>query len=353
MSSLFSNRRSLPRRSKMLLFAAAAAAMFFLLRQTLLHLFFQIGLAALLAWAARPVCVRFERRFPPGIAAALSLLCFAAVLLVFFILFIPQLVSQISLAAGAVPQLIIILQSFLDRLTRSSLLSTVSPFVLPSGEVMQKVSQELLSILPRALQLIGRAVSRLTRAFLSPVLAFYFLRDRESFCFQLSLFIPLRYRKNALSTLREIRRDVAGYFRGQLLVSSATGALTAAALLILGIPSWLPLGILMGLCDFIPYVGPWLGAVPIVLFSLPMGIGTALWTVAAVALVQQVESIFLSPYFMSGATGLHPAYVLLLLSFGGLYKGLTGMLLALPVFICLRGILRAVSFAANTEKEPP
>ena len=101
----------------------------------------------------------------------------------------------------------------------------------------------------------------------------------------------------------------------------------------------------MGLCDLIPYVGPWLGAVPIVLFTLPQGIHAVVWAVIAIVAVQQTESLFLSPHFMSGATGLHPAYVLLLLSFGGLIGGLGGMLLTLPLFICLRGALRAWSLA--------
>ena len=348
--SLTNSNRSLPRHIKFLLIAAAAAVFFLLLRKTLLQLSFQIGLALLIAGVVKPLCVLFERRFTPGAAAFLSLLCFVLALALFLLLFIPQLISQLSLAINAVPQLIAVLQEIFAQLSASPWFHTLSQFFTPSGDFLQKISQSLLSVIPRAAHGIVRSLSHIMRAFLSPVLAFYFLRDRDFFCFQLSLLIPLRMRKRTLSALREIRREVAGYFRGQLLVSSATGCLTALVLLILGIPSWLPLGILMGVCDFVPYVGPWLGAVPIVLFSLPLGLGTTLWTVAAVALVQQIESIFLSPHFMSGATGLHPAYVLLLLSFGGLIGGLAGMLAALPLFVCLRGAVHALQLC--TEKEP-
>ena len=66
--------------------------------------------------------------------------------------------------------------------------------------------------------------------------------------------------------------------------------------------------------------------------------------------VQQIESVILSPRLMSGATGLHPAWVLLLLSGGGLAAGLTGMLLALPLFVCLRGAARAIQCAKQEEK---
>ena len=109
------------------------------------------------------------------------------------------------------------------------------------------------------------------------------------------------------------------------------------SLLIVGVPAWLLLGAVMGLCDLIPYLGPYLGMIPILLFSLPQGVSTALWAAAAAALVQQIESVFLSPRLMGGATGLHPVYVLLLLSAGGLLAGLPGMMAAVPCFVCLRG----------------
>ena len=208
----------------------------------------------------------------------------------------------------------------------------------------------VLSVIPRLAQWLGRLANRLLRAFLAPALAFYFLRDRESFCFQLSLLIPLHLRKPALLALKDMRRDVAAYFRGQLLVGASVAALTALGLFIIGTPSALALGLLMGVCDLIPYVGPYLGAIPILLFSLPQGIYAAVWALGVVLIVQQTESLFLSPHFMSGATGLHPAYVLLLLSFGGLIGGLGGMLLSLPLFICLRGALRSLQ---NTARQDP
>lgn len=353
MSFTATDSRPLPRKVKILLFAAASAVLFFLLRRTFLHLALQACLAILLAWAARPLCRCFERRFPPSIAALLSLLSFVAGLFLFLLLFIPQLVSQISVAVTYVPQLIAVLQQTFNKLSQEAWFQSILPVFSSSSTFFQKASQILLSIVPSIAQYILRFVSILPRAFLAPALAFYFLRDRDAFCFQLSLCIPLRMRKQTLSAFCEMRREVAGYFRGQLLVSTATGALTALALLFLGVPSWLPLGLLMGLCDFIPYVGPWLGAVPIVLFSLPLGLTKTLWCIALVVLIQQIESLVLSPYFMSGATGLHPAYVLLLLSGGGFIGGLPGMLLALPLFICLRSALRALSRAQHTEKEQP
>ena len=63
--------------------------------------------------------------------------------------------------------------------------------------------------------------------------------------------------------------------------------------------------------------------------------------------VQQLEGFFLSPFLMAGATGLHPVYVALLLSAGGMIAGLPGMMLALPLFLCVRGGARILADSAD------
>ncbi len=345
MSHMLSNSHPLPRKAKAALLLAAAAAAVFFLRRALSQLLFQAGLAALIAWAASPLCKRLEKRFPPGAAALLSLLCFLAGAMLLLTLLLPRLIAHFSQALSSVPQLIGMLQEMLEKFADSPLLGSLSAALPPAGDLLKKAGDLLLSIIPRLAQWLGRLANRLLRAFLAPALAFYFLRDRDSFCFQLSLLIPLRLRKPVLLALKEMRREVAAYFRGQLLVGASVALLTALGLMIIGTPSALALGLLMGVCDLIPYVGPYLGAIPIVLFSLPQGFYAALWALAVVVIVQQSESLFISPHFMAGATGLHPAYVLLLLSFGGLIGGLGGMLLSLPLFICLRSAVRSLHTA--------
>ena len=338
-----------PQRLRLMAVGLAAALLLILFRRMAVQLLFQTALAVLLAWAAVPLCRRLERRLPAGLAALLALLMLFAVVAGLFWLLVPQLISQFSLAVGAVPQMIDFIQQQLDRLEETQLFSRLQITLASSEELLQRAGSEVLGAVPRLMQRMAGAADKLARAFLSPVLAFYFLRDRESFCFQASLMIPLKYRRRLLAALKEMRREIAAYFRGQLLVSLAVALLTALGLLIVGVPAWLLLGAVMGVCDLIPYMGPYLGALPILLFSLPRGMYTALWAMGAVIAVQQIESIFLSPRLMSGATGLHPAYVLLLLSAGGLTAGLMGMLLSLPLFVCIRGAVRALQCAKQEE----
>lgn len=345
--SFFHNKRSaLPRKAFLLPAAAAAALLCILLRRPLMLLLSQILLAALLAWAARPLCAVFEKRLPSALSALLSLGSFLLAIVLLLWLLVPQLLRQSAQALSSLPQLTASLRALFDRVAASPLGRHLGFSFDSLQDLPGRIGSSLLGVVPQAIQKIAATGTSLVRIFLSIVLAFYFLRDRDFFCFQLSLLIPLRHRRRTLSALRDMRCDVALYFRGQMLVSLSVALLTAAALLILRVPAWLLLGILMGICDLIPYAGPYLGGAVILLFSLPLGASTLLWTIAAIIVIQQIESIFLSPLLMSTATGLHPACVLMLLSAGGMVGGLLGMLVTLPLFVCVRGAVRAFRSAA-------
>lgn len=302
----------------------------------------QLILSLLLTAMALPLSRRLERRLGRSQAAGLAII--ALVLLLFGLagLLLPHLVAQISLVVAQGPQLISRVQALWDGLTAREWARTLGLDRENPASWVGSAAKWMAESLPVLLSGIGTGIGAVSRAFLSAVLAYYFLRDRETFCYRLSLWIPLRHRRRVLAVFQEMRREAVGYVRGQLLVALAVAVLTALGLLAVGIPAWLALGLLMGLCEWIPYVGPLIGGIPIALFSLPQGISALLWSLGITVLVQQIEGYFLSPRLMAGATGLHPVYVLLLLSAGGLLAGLPGMVAAVPAFVCLRGAARVL-----------
>ncbi|MBQ4075032.1 MAG: AI-2E family transporter [Clostridia bacterium] len=302
----------------------------------------QVGVAVLLAGGALPICRRIEKRLPRPWAAALSILAiiFSIIGLIGFM--VPHIIAQVSLLIGQLPRLLQILQDLWARLSAREWLDPLNMDMLDPGKWMKKAAEWLGNNLPAVISSVGAGVDFISRAFLSPILGYYFLRDREVFGYRLSLWIPSRHRKRMLTALQEMRREAGGYIRGQLMVALAVAVLTAAGLMALGIPAWLVLGLVMGICELIPFVGPLIGGIPIALFSLSQGISATLWALGIVIAVQQIEGYFLAPRLMGGATGLHPVYILLLLSAGGLIGGLLGMVLALPLFVCLRGASRVL-----------
>ena len=302
----------------------------------------QTAFALLLSAAGLPLCRRMEKRLPRAWAAGGALGVLMLGLAGMIGLLLPHMITQISLAAAEAPRLMERAQAAWDSVKEQEWAKLLGMDGKGPGEWMGATSQWMVDSLPSLIAGIGSGIDFLSRAFLSPVLAYYFLKDRESFSYRLSLWIPLRHRKRVLTAIQEMRREAGGYVRGQSLVALVVAAMTGLGLLIMGIPAWMALGMLMGACEWIPYVGPLIGGIPILLFSLPQGVNTMLWCMGITILVQQVEGYFLSPRLMAGATGLHPVYVLLLLSAGGLLAGLPGMVAAVPCFVCLRGAARVI-----------
>jgi predicted PurR-regulated permease PerM len=280
-----------------------------------------------------------EKKLPRSAAAALSLLLMSGIAVAFVLLFVPLLWQQIGQLAAMLPDVLSQLRTKLESvqawLTRQGI-----PMDGSQKMMLDKVQEIAGTALPTLMTRIASWAGSLSKLFLAPVFAFYFLRDREELGQRLSLWVPLRYRRKAVVVTREMRREISGFWRGQLMISGVIAGLTALGLMIVGVPAWLLLGLLMGILEMIPYVGPFLGGIPVFLFSLPLGWGRVAWAIAVVILVQQLEGGMISPHLMSGATKLHPVAVLLAISAGGLVGGVAGMLLAVPVIVSLRGGLR-------------
>ena len=185
---------------------------------------------------------------------------------------------------------------------------------------------------------------------LAPGFAFSLLRDRRRVADWLLSLLPPGRREMTVRIVREMGRESVGYLRGQLLVSLAVGGFTGLGLLLCGMPSWLLLGLLMGILELIPYVGPFLGGVLVALFAWPEGWSRMLWSLGVVVLVQQLEGGMLSPQLMSETTRLHPIVVLLCVMAGGAAGGVAGVLLAIPAVLCVRAALRVIQLKRLEEQ---
>ncbi|MBQ9264905.1 MAG: AI-2E family transporter [Clostridia bacterium] len=300
----------------------------------------QLVLALLMTAVALPLCRWMEKRWSRALSSLASIALLTLTLLGVIGLLVPPIIAQIRLIITQAPQFLQQVRALWDQLRQEEWLAALGIDNRLPEQWFSRAATWIGESLPGLINGIGAGIDALSRAFISPLLAYYFLRDRETFAYQLSLWIPLSHRKRMLTALHGMKREAGAYVRGQMLVSLAVGALTAVGLLIVGIPAWLVLGLLMGACEWIPYVGPFIGGIPIAIFSLPLGLTSTLWALGVTVAVQQIEGFFLSPFLMAGATGLHPVYVVLLLSAGGMIGGLPGMILALPAFVCIRGGVR-------------
>ncbi len=189
---------------------------------------------------------------------------------------------------------------------------------------------------------IGSFASSLVHIVTIPVLTFYFMKDGDDITdFSKKLILP-RSRKWVFPLMHRIDDVLGGFIRGQLLVALIIGILSSIALLILGVDYWIVLGLLAGIGDLVPYIGPFLGAVPAVFITLATDPMKALWVVVAFIIIQQIEGNLISPKIVGHSVGLHPAFIIFVLLVGGALWGLVGLLVSVPLAGVLKVIIESI-----------
>jgi predicted PurR-regulated permease PerM len=153
-------------------------------------------------------------------------------------------------------------------------------------------------------------------------------------------------RPGSPALLPRMERSLTSYVRGQALVSLIIGTSAGVGLWLLGVLGWLPHGqkyaLLFGgwtaITELIPYLGPWLGAVPPLLYALVVHPLSAVWVAVLFLAIHQVEGHIVVPNVMGSALRLHPLLVIFGLLAGGEIYGLPGVLVALPLLAAGRAM---------------
>ena len=173
---------------------------------------------------------------------------------------------------------------------------------------------------------------------LAPIIAFYLLVDLPHVRTSARALVPERARGDVMVVSRRLSHAIGGYFRGQVAVALVVGTMASIGMLVIDLPFWLIVGMIAGVFNMIPLIGPWVGAVPGVIIAMTTGGGVskAIAVAVVMAIVQQIDNHFISPMVMQRAVKLHPAVVMLALLAGGTLGGFFGLLLAVPATAVLK-----------------
>lgn len=299
----------------------------------LLTVFGEIATLVLLsfvqAYIFLPIVKFFEKYMRPSFAVLTSFLLTAVINVAVIILLVPVLLSQLKGFVAYVPEYINRINVFLGKIP---LLSQVQ---IPYNSIIGKIAEVTVTSFS-----FGEVFSFLSFFLLMPVTVYYFLKDRKKIKNLLLFLIPEKIREPVYCTFSDINLSLRDYIFGETKIAVAVGALTAVLLLLFGFKYWLVLGLIMGIFNIIPYIGPIMATVPIVLSSLSGGIKkTVIGLVIAVA-VQQADNLIIRPRVISNTLEIHPLTVILCVSAGNCIGNMGGTLLAVPLYITFRTVFR-------------
>ena len=321
------------RRIVMATLTALAVAFAFLLLYRFYMIVFIFFVAFTLQIALRPAVAWLQKRgFRQDIAA---LVVFGLLLLLiggFIWLGAPLLMSQINTVIQQLPSYYQNLRTYLlntpGQLTHT--LGTLLPAQFSLASVAQSTDTTTVDAITPAWQFTKTFIYSFFVATVILMLAFYWMLEGELIIRRTLLLTPLDQRDELREFLNELEMKVGAYFRGEAILCAIVGILSATAFFIIGVPYALGLGVLMGLFEAIPTFGPSLAAVPVILLTLTTAPNRAVWALAAIAIIQFLESHFIVPRVMDRSVGVNAVVTLLAIASFGVLFALGGAILAPP-----------------------
>lgn len=186
---------------------------------------------------------------------------------------------------------------------------------------------------------LGTVLSGLYKTLAIFFVAFFWTVESDRIKRSAIALLPLNRREAARDLIGEIEQRVGGYVSGQVLVSGIIGTLSLIGYLIVGIPYALALAFVIALMEFIPVVGPLIGAVPSLIIALSIAPSKALWVLVISLVIHQLEANVFGPRVMKRTLGMRPLVTLVAMTAFGTLFGILGALIAVPLTAIIQMLL--------------
>ena len=216
-------------------------------------------------------------------------------------------------------------------------------WIQAANQYLQNVVTILLKETPG---LVGQLLSGLALFIIVPFALFFFLAEGRTIKRAIIEQVPNRYFELILNLLYRIDRQLGSYMRGMVLSVIIVSLLSSTGLYIIGLEHFLVIGLLAGLANVIPYMGPAIGiiagVVAAVLQYSALSFGVVIPVIIVFAIVQLVDNVFVAPMVVGRSVNLHPLLVIFAVFVGSELFGAVGMLLAVPTTAVIKVSVRTI-----------
>lgn len=267
-----------------------------------------------------------------GLSLGIAVLALLAVLAGVFALFGTQLARELDTIRETIPPAVAQVEALLDRAGLGE-------------QIEAALDQGNADVTKLATQAGGYALTAtgwIANILLILIGAIFIAADPSIYRRGLLLMVPRRAEETLGTALDDAARGLRGWMLGQAASSGTVALFTGAGLTLLGVPAAAGLGLIAGLLDVIPMVGPIIAAIPAILLAFTVSPTTALWTILLFVLVQQLQSYVLLPMIQKHAVDIPPALLLFALVGFGLLFGFIGVLLAAPLTVVAFVMVRRI-----------
>nr|WP_256442585.1 MULTISPECIES: AI-2E family transporter [unclassified Exiguobacterium] len=287
-----------------------------------------------------------------GLAVLIVLLAFVGILTLIITLIGPILVKQVTEFVTSIPNLVVELRDQTLNL-RDQLMDNrfISNWVQHNTELFDEWTNEATSYIGTLFKSVSASVgtifgvisSTVLIVVLVPFILVYMLLDGYKFPDSVVKLLPKGYEAETRNILHDMHVTVKHYVNGQVIVSLCVGLMSLIGFFISDIQYALLLALFCTVTNIIPYLGPYIGAVPAVIVGFIDDPIKALYAIITIVIAQQIESNLISPYVQGKTLKVHPLTIIIVLLVAGKIAGIIGVILAVPTYAVSKVVIQNIA----------
>lgn len=286
-------------------------------------LLFSLLIAFIIMSATKPIIQFLEKKkIPRGVSAVFLFLFFIVLIFYGLIGAINPIIYEVSLLAKNLP---IILYQINPSLANEINLNFLSQYIPNLTNQASKIAGGVFS----------NAIFLLSTLFFG----LYFTIEENIIKNVLVHFFDKEKTNRVAKIFDKVEKRLSAWFWGQLVLMLVIGVLTFIGLNLIGLKNSASLSIIAGALEVVPNLGPAVALIPAVLIALTQNYYLVPVVVALYIIIQQLENNLIVPFVMKKAVNINPILTLIALMVGGKIGGLVGVLLAIPITLCLETVV--------------
>lgn len=255
---------------------------------------------------------------------------------------LPKLASQLASLASSLPSTFKSVEAWFYQMADLPILKQIdfNDYIQKLDISYGKVIQQFLSGLSGSLGSVFSTVASTTIViFTAPFILFYMLKDGERLVPGISRFLPEKRQKDITDLLGKLDQTLSNYISGQAIECLFVATFTAIGYSIIGVKYAFLFGVIAGITNLIPYLGPYIGLAPAVFVTVFDEPFKALLCGVVVLIVQQIDGNIIYPNVIGKTLKIHPLTIILILLVAGNIAGLLGIFLGVPFYAVCKTIV--------------
>ena len=287
------------------------------------------------AWLVEPMIKYLEKKkLSRKLSTFIVYILFVLVLILLLVLVVPEFISQLRELIGQIPSFVTDIKNFV-----TNFLNKFQDSEIDINAIQNTIFTQLESIatnitnnsLSNIVNTITSILTSSATILLGLIIGLYFSLDFDKIQYRIKSLIPKKHKNEGDKLLHELNVMTRGYVSGTLFTSLVVTFFTFIGLIISGISSPLLFAIFCGITNIIPYFGPYIGGIPVIIVAFSISPMCGIIASITIILVQTIEGNIINPIIVGKATDIHPITIIIGLLIFQHYFGIVGMIIATPV----------------------